>query len=257
MTSPSGFQNEYLQMQGAFYLGDRDAQGNAQNWRFIGNVNPASLQAQMESSDHIESYTGKRNKDLKLFGQRTATISLTLENLEAKNLAMAQLGKLTTDASATVVTNEPIPVVTGGENYLLLKNANITTFTKLAATSGGAALPAAHYSVDLKYGIIRILNNASFPPGASVFADYTAGVKTRVTGLSEAVQYRWLRFNGINTLNNKSIVLHAPKVVLIPDSELELLTDESSVASLAVNLDILYDGLQADQSQSYYYYDYF
>lgn len=255
MPGPVGFSNEYMQLQGAFYLGDRDANGAASNWRFIGNVPTGTLRSQMESADHIESYSGRRRKDLKLFGQRTAGISLTLENLESKNVAEAILGKRTVESAATTVTNENFTV--GDQDYILLKNGGITTFTSITDTQATpAVIAAAKYQVDLKYGVVKLLDATTFTKNTTFRANYTAAAKTRVTGLSEGVTYKWLRFDGINVLNNKPLMLWAPKVTLVPDSELELITGEGDVAQLAVNLDILFDEKQLDESLSYYYLDY-
>jgi hypothetical protein len=256
MPGPVGFSNEYMQLQGAFYLGDRDANGAASNWRFVGNVPNGTLRSQMESADHIESYSGKRRKDLKLFGQRTAALSITLENLEAKNLCEALLGKLTTDASATTVTNELFTV--GDQNYILLKNGGITTFTSITDNQATPQViaQANNYQVDLQYGVVRILNGTTFPKGSIFRANYTAAAKTRVTGLSESVKYKWLRFDGLNVLTGKAVMIWAPKVTILPDSEMELITGEGDVANLAVNMDILFDEKQLDESLSYYYVDY-
>lgn len=87
--------------------------------------------------------------------------------------------------------------------------------------------------------------------GVALTADYTYAAQVKVDALTTAAPEKFLRFEGLNTLDgNNPVVVEIFKFVLDPASEFGLITGEEA-ASLAIEGSVLADTLQSSGSQFY------
>ena len=92
--------NQYASYQGRVYLANRDANGNPIDARTPGNVADLKISLKMDTIDHYESSSGQRALDHRLTKSKNASISLTLEEFTAENLALADLAHAVADYQA-------------------------------------------------------------------------------------------------------------------------------------------------------------
>lgn len=87
--------------------------------------------------------------------------------------------------------------------------------------------------------------------GVALTVDYSYAAQVRVDALTTAAPEKYLRFEGLNTLDgNNPVVVEVFKFVLDPASEFGLITGEEA-ASLAIEGSVLADPLQSSGSQFY------
>lgn len=87
--------------------------------------------------------------------------------------------------------------------------------------------------------------------GVALTVDYLYAAQVRVDALTTAAPEKYLRFEGLNTLDgNNPVVVEVFKFVLDPASEFGLITGEEA-ASLAIEGSVLADPLQSSGSQFY------
>lgn len=87
--------------------------------------------------------------------------------------------------------------------------------------------------------------------GVALTVDYLYAAQVRVDALTTAAPEKFLRFEGLNTLDgNNPVVVEVFKFVLDPASEFGLITGEEA-ASLAIEGSVLADPLQSSGSKFY------
>jgi hypothetical protein len=110
-----------MSLQGKIFVGERDANGNPKDLRWVGNVSSFQIDLGVEKLDHYESYSGSRLKDLDLVRQKNATFTMTAEEWLADNVALGLYGKSIKTTGGTTVSGEVVSGATlaVGERYLL------------------------------------------------------------------------------------------------------------------------------------------
>jgi hypothetical protein len=83
--------NYYFSGQGTVLVGDRTAAGKSAGLVPVGNVSALQIAIATSVLEHKESYSGSRGIDLRLTQETKATLSVTMENFNAYNLALALL----------------------------------------------------------------------------------------------------------------------------------------------------------------------
>jgi hypothetical protein len=130
----------YLSGQGKCYEAQRDINGNALFFRFLGNVPLFELALNITTVEHKESTSGYRLIDLRLITEKKVDLTMNVQEFTPENLALMAYGTLNTSSSGSV-TNELLgggstAIVNG--SILALKNANITSL----ALTDSAGTPA-------------------------------------------------------------------------------------------------------------------
>jgi len=87
--------NHYYSGQGVVMIGQRDAQGNAGALFPLGNCTALKIGMAASTTDHKNAQDGVRAMDKRLVTEIKGTISFDLENLIARNLAIATRGAFT------------------------------------------------------------------------------------------------------------------------------------------------------------------
>lgn len=237
--------NTYYSGQGIFYVGDRDGSGNPTGLRSLGNVPSMEISIDVTKFEHKESCSGTRAVDLTIVQEKNGTFTMTLENHSAKNLALALWGADTV-VTGTTVTDEAVTAY--HDKVSLLANINLTAAS--VTVTGGGGTPTyvedTDYTIDYKNGTLTALSTGAIADLASILVDYTFGTYTRVDAMTLTSQEKYLRFEGLNTVDNKTVVVDIFKASFDPVATLPLLNDEIQQIELTGN--ILYDSLQTGGS---------
>jgi hypothetical protein len=95
-------ENHYYSGQGIVLLGRRDTLGKPKGLLPLGNVSALKLGLATSVLEHKESQTGQRAVDLRLTTETKSSLSMTLENFNANNLATVLRGDVTAKAAGSV-----------------------------------------------------------------------------------------------------------------------------------------------------------
>ena len=202
-----------------------------------------------EVTEHKESRTGQRLIDFRLFTQRSGTVTMTLEEIKAKNLEFMLYGT-EQSASVTPVTNEALPsgIVVGD----IASTKKYPFVTAGFSITDSAIIPATltlgtHYSIlDRKVGLVTFLNLGSFVQPFKF--NYTPEAADLVTMFTQPAKERFLRFSGLNTANsNDPVVVDLYRVIFDPAANVALINDE--LAQFELSGSVLFDSTRSADSQ--------
>lgn len=236
--------DRYFRGQGKVLVATLSSAGVPQGFRYLGNCPMLQLSTEEEKSEHKESYTGDQKVDLIIKKGTKAKIKLKLEDLNKENLAFAFRGATTT-VTGTTVTDESIPYIAKGLHYPLANiDASGLTLAKAPST---ALVEGTDYTADLKAGMFHLLSTSavSFTAGTdNILADYTFGSTEKISAFTSSNRNYWLRFNGLNTVEDKKpVVIDVFKTNFTYQTMLDLISDE--LTGLELEADALYDDYQS------------
>jgi hypothetical protein len=251
--------NHYYSGQGVVMVGDRDATtGKPVGLIPVGNVSDLKIAVATTVVEHKESQTGQRGIDLRLTTETKATLSMTMENFNAANLAVALRGTKSTIAGATVTgaTAKAIPGSVAPLDHIMVSAVTV----KQGATTLTAYVDDAtpwDYKLNADAGSI-MLNGDSATYDALVAAtattvctltvDYTYAAQYTVDALTTGAQEKYLRFEGLNTADtNAPVVIEVFKFSVDPLKELAMISD--TVQQFVLEGNVLADQLRTTGSK--------
>lgn len=248
-------QSHYFSGQGRLIIGERDpVTGKSINLREVGNCTALELTVQTTKTDHKESMSGERAIDLTLVTEKSATFTVTCESISLENLALGMWGKVLTSSAATV-TDEPHVAPAGA--YIALAHQSVSAVVVHdVATPTPAVIPSTAYDLDPEFGTLRF-NDTYVVPGTGptlgqITVDYTAAadVKT-VHGLTEVMPpERFVRFEGINTVDGDLVLVEFPRASFEPLASLPFINEE--LASFEMTGTLLRDNLITGDGSKYF-----
>lgn len=225
--------SNYASFQGRVYLGKRDAAGLPIEVRSPGNVAELKLALKTEVLEHYESQSGQRTLDHRMVKQKSATVSLTLEEFTKENLALALYGHHVTGQAGTV-NGEPVggaaPVV--GDRYFLAHPKVSSLVLKDSSATPATLASGVDYTADPDFGALQFLR---LDDGGSPVVQYTLpfkasysfGAATWVGIFTQPLPERYLRLEGINTAQgNAKVLVELYRVAFDPLKELALISDD-------------------------------
>lgn len=227
--------DHYYSGQGVVMAAERDAQGNPKGFTGFGNVSALSIAVATSVLEHKESHSGQRGTDKRLTTETNVTLTMTVENFVARNLASALRGT-NTAIEAGAVTAEGIKVYLG--KVVGFKNIKVST----VVVTREAVVLTPFVDVDTPYdyevnedaGSIRFNDGVATPLAGLTTADegkdatvaYSFAAQARVDALTEGVKELYLRFEGLNTAeDNSPVVVDVFKFNTDPLRELSLIGD--------------------------------
>lgn len=223
----------YASFQGRVYLGQRDAAGLPIEVRSPGNVAELKLALKTDVLEHYESQTGQRTLDHRMVKQKSATVTLTIEEFTKENLALALYGNHVTGSGGTV-TGEPVggalPVI--GDRYFLAHPKVSSLVVKDSSTPPVTLVAGIDYTADLDFGAVQWLrlDDGDEPPVAYVApftASYSYGAVTDVGIFTQALPERYLRLEGLNTAQgNAKVLVELYRVAFDPLKEISFISDD-------------------------------
>lgn len=233
----------YYSGQGRLLMGERDPNtGRPIRLYQVGNVPALEIQLAVTSTQHKESMSGQRSTDLTLVTEKTPTINITLESLNLRNLAAAYWGEASEEAAGSV-TGEVAKLTRGAA--IPLAHPGVTDLVITYDDSGTPATLAetGNYDYDPDYGTIYVLADATDVPentGLDVTIAYSYAAHSRLDALTaSAAPERFLRFEGLNTLNGDAVLVEIPRASFQPAQARALINEEVGQAEIVC--DILLD----------------
>lgn len=248
-------QSHYFSGQGRLIIGERDPlTGKSVSLREVGNCTSLELTVQTTKTDHKESMSGERSIDLTLVTEKSATFKVVCESISLDNLVFGLWGSILTSEASTV-TDEPHVALAAGA-IVALDHQSVTAVVVSTDEATPVVVPSTAYSVDPEFGTLRF-NDTYVPAGTGVdlgkiTVAYTgaAGLQT-VHGLTEVMPpERFVRFEGINTVDGDLVLVEFPRASFEPLASLPFINEE--LASFEMTGTILRDNLITEAGSKYF-----
>lgn len=252
----------YYSGQGKLYAATRHASGRPEGFAWLGNIPNLEVSVEVTKFEHTESYSGQRATDLTIVQEKKGTFTMTMEHISVANLALAFWGQSTEVAAGTGVTatvygylglrsSLPYP---GVSSVIVKDAAEIVTYE--FGTSATDVLSLNGW-IDEPNGAIHVFTDAEQTTNSAT-VNITDGEELHVTGYDHVAvnqldaftstsQQRYLRFEGLNTVDDKTVIVDLFKADLDPLSGYGLINEELS--SFEITGSILYDDLQVGASK--------
>ncbi len=214
--------NHYYSGQGVVMLAQRDENGNPKGFIPIGNVSDLKISIGVSTLEHKESQTGQRATDLRLTTETKASLSMTVENFIAANLADALRGT-DTEVAAGSVTDASITAYLG--KVVSLPHVHVSN---VKVNDGATQLvQGTDYWVNADAGSIRFADAIQgIVDGDELKVSYSYAKQIRVDALTEGAKELYMRFEGLNTAEgNDPVVVEVFKFLTDPLKELSLISD--------------------------------
>lgn len=237
--------DHYFSGQGVVLLAERDpANGKPKGFVAVGNVSALSLSVATSVLEHKESHTGQRGTDLRLTTETKCSLSMTMENFIAENLARVSRGETTKKASGTV-TGEAIKFYPGSVVAL----AHIKVSSVVVNNAGTPLVAGTDYEVNEDAGSIKFAASvATLIEGAALTVNYSYAEQYKVDALTVGAKELFMRFEGLNTAEeNAPVVVEVFKFSTDPFQELALIAD--AVQSFVLEGSVLADGFRTTGSK--------
>lgn len=299
----------YFSGQGIFYVAERNTDGTPKNFVDLCNVSAMEISIDVTKFEHKESKTGQRAIDLTIIQEKNGTFTITLENINSFNLALAMFGTKSVVAAATVAA-ESVPVPSNG-GFFILEHMNLdstvsftltvdegvaalTWVTLTAYALGDTVIPTVpngrfykaivagtsdvgeptfptlvgdtvadatvtwedqglivqvedvNFVINYEHGTLKFTEDF-LNSGNTLTVGYDHLGYSQVDALTETSQIRWLRFEGLNTVDDLPVVVDIFKASLDPLTGYGIINEE--IAQMEVTGNILLDDLRASGEQ--------
>lgn len=247
-------QNYYYSGQGSLYAAERDpTTGKAKGFVRVGNVPELTMDIEVTKFEHKESESGNRLVDLTLTKEKKGKFKFKLESLTLENLAMGLYGEAATVAGATVaVENVDIFTLPAGKRFALA-HPDVTGVVVENAAETVTYVLNTDYSLDAKNGMITPIAGGAIAIAAAasdivLHVAYTYAAYTNMEAFTSAVSpQRWLRFEGLNTVDGTRVIIDMYKAQFDPLTNYGLIVED--IASIDMSGDLLADSLVVSGSQ--------
>ena len=238
--------NYYFSGQGSLKMAERDpVTGEPLGFLPLGNIPELTLNIEVTKFEHKESESGARLIDLTLTTEKKGTFEFTVENLSLDNLAMGLWGETVTVAAGSVDTGTPELITLGkfvaGASYAL-KHSRVTTFVLKDSTGVTTYVLDTDYTLDPVNGTFTpkaggAIATATATAGVTVKASYEYAAYKRVDAFTRAdAPVRWLRFEGLNTIDNTRVIVDLFKAQFDPLTGYGLINEELASIAMAGTL---------------------
>lgn len=230
--------NFYYSGQGVVMIGFKDpVTGQPTGLRPIGNVPDLKITVATTVVEHKGSQDGQRAIDARLQTETKMTVSITIENWIAANLAKATRGDATPIAAGSVSaeTFNAYPGLVSGFKFIkvsavvLKQSATVLTAYTDGSVPWDYKLNPDAGSIMMNDGVAQAFSHyvPASPPGPTLLSvAYSYAAQDLVDALTEPLQDNWLRFEGLNTVeSNSPVIVDIFRFVNDPLKELALLSD--------------------------------
>jgi len=217
----------YFSGQGKAYIAEV-TNGIPGAFRFVGSVPELNIEFETDTLEHKEATSGQRLTDLRLLIEKNASVSMTLEEFDKENLALALFGDHS-DLAGGSVTGESLAggaVTLAIGDFIRLAEPNVSALTVEDSLAAPLVLNTDYRISSAAHGTIEILSDLAGFTGAFT-ADYTSGAAENVRMFSAGLTEKWLRFEGLNTvLANAPVLVEVYKTAFDPTEAMNLISDE-------------------------------
>lgn len=232
----------YYYGQGRLSVATRDATtGALGKWRWIGDVSALSVKLSVEKVTHNESYSGQVAQTRSFPTKKTATLDMTLHQIDPDNLSLSLYGTTQVTAGSSV-TAEVITAGLVAGDVFYLANPGVTNVVMTDSTATPKTLVAGtDYVVDdPAFGRCRLLNAGTTTQPFK--AAYKYGDRKAVGMFTAPQPNVAVRYEGVNLAEgNAPVLVDLYKVATDPLQELALISSGNDVAGMQVSGGILLD----------------
>lgn len=246
--------NYYYSGQGSLYAAERDSiTGKAKGFIPIGNVPELTMDIEVTKFEHKESESGNRIVDLTLTKEKKGKFKFKLENLSLENLAMGLYGTSAAVTGASVVDEVVTIAAAGGGKRFALANPDVSAVVVKSNSGTPTYVVTTDYTVDAKNGVITPVVGGAIATAVASSAlpfkvSYTYAAYNNMEAFTSAVSpQRWLRFEGLNTVDGTRVIIDMYKAQFDPLTNYGLIVED--IASIDMAGDILADPLVVSGSQ--------
>lgn len=245
--------NYYYSGQGSLLVAQRTVAGVPQGFLKVGNVPELTIDIETTIFEHKESESGQRLTDLTIVKEKKGKFNFKLENLSLDNLALGLWG---TKASVTgsTVTDEEVQVTatTGMDQIYMLEHPKVSAVVVKDDNAGAPGtttyVAGTDYTLDATNGTITPLTGGGIAAGDLLHVAYTYAGYTQLDAFtSAAAPERWLRFEGLNTVDNSLVIVDIFKGQFEPLTGYGLLNED--LASVDMKGTILADTTRTSGSK--------
>jgi len=240
--------NNYVLGAGRLYFDLLDANDEPTGERYVGNTPGFSITAASQTLDHYGDDAAVRELDAQALLQIDRDATITVDNIDADNLAAFVVGtKSTRSQTAETVTSEvqghSVDGIKLEHEYQLGASATDPTGARnvtAVSVTGPAGTPTyvlgTDYTLDAAAGRIKFISGGTITAGTKPEVTYTTAAETRDhIEAAPSVTYAAIRFIADNR-EGENRDMYAPKVLLAPDGEHQLKGQEWSTMSFAAKL---------------------
>lgn len=235
----------YYYGQGRIYLAERDATtGVAGTPRWVGDVSAFSVKLAVEKVEHKESFSGQRALVRSFPIGKSATIDMTLHQVDTDNLALTLNGTSTSTVTGTV-TAETLPADMVVGQQVSLANPGVSAVVITDSTGTPLTLTAGtDYTVDADFGRVTVLNLGAYVQPFKAAYSYAA---RKSVGMFTTGQKNFtLRYEGVNLAEgNAPVIVDLYKLAPDPLAELALITTGNDVAGMQITGGVLLDSTKS------------
>lgn len=219
----------YYSGQGRLGIGSRNpTTGELYDLLFVGNVTSLSIDIATTKFEHKEAMTGQRLIDLTIIQEKNATFKFTAESLALDLLSTGLYGSKSSVVSGTV-TAEVHLARRGYAIPLAHPGVSAVTISTVAAPVT-PLVEGVDYTVDEGFGTVYINSLSTVvnaDPGENVNVSYSYGTYDKLEAFTQGTPpERFLRFEGLNTVNGDLRLLDIPRASFDPLTGLEFINEE-------------------------------
>ena len=212
--------DRYYRGQGRCYL----APFGEEEFLFLGNVAKLVISLEVETKHHKESVTGHGIRDSTVEVVSKASVALTGDNFIKETIALALFGTAQF-LSGTTVSGETHIAPEVGESFYV-DNVDLSSLSIAGFTEGQ------DYSVDLKFGRVRILQGSAIAPEDELEVNYTFNDMEVVDAFNQFNSDHYLKFEGFNNAEFESILIEIYRMRFRPLAEWKLISGDFSLSEL-------------------------
>lgn len=218
----------YYSGQGRLGIGDRNPDGTFTGLVFVGNVTTLTIDIASTKFEHKESMSGQRAIDLTIVQEKNATFAFTAESLRLDMLALGLYGTQSRNIGGTVASEEHV-VRHGKAIPLMHPNVANVLIT--------GSVQDVDYLVDEGFGTVYPVAAGNLVEGETVEISYTYGAFDQIDAFTQATPpERFLRFEGLNTVDGSLRLIEIPIAAFDPLTGLEFINEELGTGEFAGNI---------------------
>ena len=253
--------SEYQLGGGKVFLAELAAGGLPKAYRKVGNTPEFNVTVNSESYEHSSTQEGAPAQDLSVIIDSGGSVTFTLENFSAENLALFLMGEASDYVNPGIAGFADAVIVADGD-------IELTGYYQIRTTLGAAVFGISStnditvsttnvapveltldtdYTVDANSGIIHLLGTAAIITAISgtegltctLTADAGATTVDLVTMLSDVEKDVALIFEGINAADsNKRTYYHFHKISLAANGDANLISAEAGALPMTGQVEV-------------------
>lgn len=221
----------YYYGQGEVLLARRDANGQPETWYWVGDVSALSLAINVQSFNHLESYSGNKTPVRRINTAKDGTVTSTWHEFGSRNLAILLYGEAAVIPAGTV-TGETLPsAITAGQMFGL-------KFQQVSDVVIGTLVEGTDYELDPAFGMIKFLT--AQPTAPSVNYSYAESFNTTI--FTDQPPELAFRYQGINLAEDgANVLVELHRIKFDPASAIELINNANNLAGMQTTAGLLFD----------------